>query len=201
MRFLTASAYVLLGLSAVASCYPAGTNYLPMRTTQSSSGLSPMATNIQLSPYAEVQTWTVETDSFIYPLHGGQDGHINTIQVTFEHPKSYGCDDGAVDATLYAKANTLLLINAAEEILELKKPYNVHFTNPSPCSKERARKSGFKLTININGSIFRGRVEGARGDVQNRSGSLARDNEEVSIWRGGLTSKQNLPQAIYQFAE
>ncbi|KAJ3925730.1 MAG: hypothetical protein NXY57DRAFT_17619 [Lentinula lateritia] len=139
----------------------------------------------------------------IYPLRRGQDGHINTIQVTFEHPKSYGCDDGAVDATLYAKTNTLLLINVAEEleILELKKPYNVHFTNPSPCSRERARKSGFKLTININGSIFRGRVEGARGDVQNRSGSLARDNEEVSIWRGSLISKLNLPPDIYRFAE
>ncbi|KAJ4497339.1 hypothetical protein C8R41DRAFT_823043 [Lentinula lateritia] len=183
MCFLAASAYVLLGLSAVASCYPAGTSSLLMRTTQSSTGLSPMATNIQLSP--------------------GQDGHINTIQVTFEHPKSYGCDDGAVDATLYAKTNTLLLINVAEEleILELKKPYNVHFTNPSPCSRERARKSGFKLTININGSIFRGRVEGARGDVQNRSGSLARDNEEVSIWRGSLISKLNLPPDIYRFAE
>ncbi|KAJ3909127.1 hypothetical protein F5879DRAFT_985056 [Lentinula edodes] len=200
MRFPTASAYVLLGLSAVASCYPAGTNSLPMRTTQSSTGLSPMATNfrsIPLSQFAEVQAWTIDLNSFVFP--GSHDGH--TIQVTFEHPKSCGYDDGAVDATLYAKTNTLLLINAAEEILELKKPYTVYFMNQSPCSKERARKSGFKLTININGSMFRGRIDGARGDVRNRAASVARDNEEVPSWRGSLISKQNLPREIYQVAE
>ncbi|KAJ3872759.1 hypothetical protein F5051DRAFT_506918 [Lentinula edodes] len=199
MRFPAASAYVLLGLSAVASCYPAGTNSLPMGTTQSSTSISPRTGHgtPPESAYANAAALLVQENRISLSTAI----HLKTVVVTFEHPQLGGDDYDHYDARLYAKTNTLLLINEAETTLGIAKPYNVQFSKPSPCSKERARRSGFKMTIGIDESKFEGRIAGARGNVWRRIGSVTRDGDEIPSWHGSLVSMGNLPVEIYTLAE
>ncbi|KAJ3740610.1 hypothetical protein DFH05DRAFT_430556 [Lentinula detonsa] len=177
-------AYVLLSYFAVANSYPTATQ---------------THANLDLHTFSTTQTLMINEDTPPHPLQIGEDEELKTVVVRFHKPtlaagSSFGAEGD--EASAYVRGNALLLLDASADSLGLQKPYNVAFDMDPPCSKEKARKSGFGMSISIGRLTVESRVRGGR--FSERQGTLN------GMKPGKLESSKNrvlLGEEIYKILE
>ncbi|KAJ3989605.1 hypothetical protein F5890DRAFT_1561590 [Lentinula detonsa] len=182
MRFVVATLSVLLGLFAVGSSVPTG--------SQSSAQL---ALNKETSFFVH-NTYSVGDELKVV---GDEDSKQPTVKFTFATSDPHWRDQAAEDpeAAAYARSNAFLLIQLSEKYLGLKRPYIVRFPKMSPASSLFAKTNGFDFKFSApNGPDqyvlhYTGHVDACKGDCKDPHFSIRQAGFNILISEGSVLQK------------